>query len=298
MANKNKCDLILSGGSSKGPVHVGAIQRYLTNYDPARIVGNSSGAIWGALLATGKTPTEIEKITLETKFDKYVDTDVNPKTLLRLTQKGYISDGVKLKKLFNRLFENKTIGETKIPLWVATTNITKNRLEFFSSESTPDIPISQAVMASSCIPLLFKSVKIDGCLYVDGGMFADFPVDIFEIKSISNCHGAPKGSKDQTLGCIIEGNQAFASVKQSDGIFGWIDALVDTWVEAGIKRSLDNAPKDVIIARTTGLGIDTLNFDLDENTKLSLISEGYSAASKALADAGMSGLKIGKLRKN
>jgi NTE family protein len=204
---------------------------------------------------------------------------------------------VKLKKLFDKLFEGKTLGETKIPLWCAVTNITKNRLEFLSSEHNPDMPIAEAVRASSCIPMIFKSVLYNGDIYVDGGMFADFPVDIFEIDSSCCRVGTPKGSNDQTLGCMIEGNRAYLSAKQNMWILDWIDALVDTWVDVGIKKSIDNAPKHVAIANATGLGINTLDFNLSKDTKISLIAEGYSAASKAMKDIGIGGLKIGKIGK-
>src|SRR5258708_32544573 len=48
----------------------------------------------------------------------------------------------------------------------------------FSMATTPNVPISRAVAASTSIPLLFRPVEIDGHHYVDGGIKGQAAVDI------------------------------------------------------------------------------------------------------------------------
>ena len=48
----------------------------------------------------------------------------------------------------------------------------------FSRATTPNIPISRAVAASTAIPVLFRPVEIDGRHYVDGGIKGQAAIDI------------------------------------------------------------------------------------------------------------------------
>jgi predicted acylesterase/phospholipase RssA len=48
----------------------------------------------------------------------------------------------------------------------------------FSKATTPNIPISRAVAASTAIPVLFRPVEIDGRHYVDGGIKGQAAIDI------------------------------------------------------------------------------------------------------------------------
>ena len=48
----------------------------------------------------------------------------------------------------------------------------------FSRFEHPDVPISRAVAASTCIPILFKPVEIEGKHYVDGGIKGQAAIDV------------------------------------------------------------------------------------------------------------------------
>jgi NTE family protein len=56
--------------------------------------------------------------------------------------------------------------ELKIPTYVSATNLEKNEGVLIGPGS--NITISKALMASCCLPLLFRPVKINDNLYIDG----------------------------------------------------------------------------------------------------------------------------------
>jgi predicted acylesterase/phospholipase RssA len=63
-------------------------------------------------------------------------------------------------------------------LHIIAADIETDRRVDFSRTSTPNVPISRAVAASTCIPLLFRPVEIEGRHYVDGGIKGQAAIDI------------------------------------------------------------------------------------------------------------------------
>jgi predicted acylesterase/phospholipase RssA len=63
-------------------------------------------------------------------------------------------------------------------LHIIAADIETDRRVDFSRTTTPNVPISRAVAASTCIPLLFRPVEIEGRHYVDGGIKGQAAIDI------------------------------------------------------------------------------------------------------------------------
>jgi NTE family protein len=60
----------------------------------------------------------------------------------------------------------------KLQIFISATNVRTGRLKVFPREKIT----ADAVMASACLPLLFKAVMIDGVPYWDGGYLANPPI--------------------------------------------------------------------------------------------------------------------------
>jgi NTE family protein len=75
-----------------------------------------------------------------------------------------------LKDLFERFVDFEALRETSnLQLFISATNVQTGRVRIFSREKiTPE-----ALMASACLPLLFRAVEIDGVPYWDGGYLAN-----------------------------------------------------------------------------------------------------------------------------
>ncbi|QCI64500.1 patatin-like phospholipase family protein [Phreatobacter stygius] len=60
----------------------------------------------------------------------------------------------------------------RLQVFIAATNVTTGKLALFSRERMT----CKAVMASACLPMLFKAVEIDGVPYWDGGYMGNPPI--------------------------------------------------------------------------------------------------------------------------
>ena len=67
----------------------------------------------------------------------------------------------------------KTIEELDIPFCCVATDLQEGKLKVFDK----DTEAVSAVMASCCIPAVFKPEIIDGVQYVDGGLLSRLPID-------------------------------------------------------------------------------------------------------------------------
>jgi NTE family protein len=78
-----------------------------------------------------------------------------------------------LKDMIERFVDFEAVrAYSPLQLFVSTTNVKTGRLHIISREKmTADV-----VMASACLPLLFKAVVIDGVPYWDGGYLANPPI--------------------------------------------------------------------------------------------------------------------------
>jgi len=77
-----------------------------------------------------------------------------------------------LKDLIERFVDFDAIRACKHPLFIAATNVLTGEARVFTREEIS----AEAVMASACLPLLFRAVEIDGVPYWDGGYTGNPPL--------------------------------------------------------------------------------------------------------------------------
>lgn len=160
---KKKRGLALGGGAVLGAAHVGvlkAIDEYKIRI--TRVTGTSIGAFVAAFVAFGKSWEEIEAIAKELNW-----LDVSGISLSRYA----LLSNEKLGDLIEKHLGNNDIGDADIPLAMVAADITNGDKVVLDKGS-----VAKAVMASTCIPGIFKPVKIDGKLLVDGGVVENVPV--------------------------------------------------------------------------------------------------------------------------
>ena len=165
-----KIGIALSGGGARAIAHLG-ILKALEEFGihPSIISGTSAGAIAGAFYASGYSIKEILEIIEKGHFFSFSNI---------LFEKQGLFSMKPFEKIYNQYFSKKTINDLNIPLFITATDILKGELVYFSSGN-----LSQALMASSCIPLVFQPVSFNNTLYVDGGVLNNFPVEPL----INNC---------------------------------------------------------------------------------------------------------------
>jgi NTE family protein len=162
---KKKYGISLSGGSARGLAHIGVLQALAeADIRPQVVAGASMGAIVGALYAAGISPQEMPGFFKKASMLNYFTWKLPPH--------GGMLSSDKLAGDLEEALGIKTFEELQMPLFVSVTNYTRGRSEIISSGS-----LALAVAASAAIPLVFKPIKINDDLYVDGGITNSQPVE-------------------------------------------------------------------------------------------------------------------------
>lgn len=161
---QQKIGIVLSGGGARGIAHLGVLKALEEfGIKPFVISGTSAGAIAGAFYAGGYSLSEIKRIVEKGEFFNLSNVLIKKQGLF--TMKGF-------EKMYQEYFPNNTFDDLQIPLYVAATDILKGEVVYFSSGN-----LSQSLMASSCIPIVFQPLHFNDTYYVDGGVLNNFPVE-------------------------------------------------------------------------------------------------------------------------
>ncbi|WP_280746554.1 patatin-like phospholipase family protein [Parabacteroides sp. PF5-9] len=162
---KYKLGVALSGGGVRGFAHLGALQAMNERgIFPDLIAGTSVGSLVGALYADGYSPQEIYKMAEALKMREFITTAIPYDGFLRSTG---------IQSFLKKHLRAKRFEELKTPLRVVASDIEQGTSFVFTTGE-----IIPAVAASCSVPIVFSPVEISGHYYVDGGLFANFPVSV------------------------------------------------------------------------------------------------------------------------
>jgi len=151
--------LALGAGAARGFAHVGVIKALESQgIRPDVVVGSSAGSVIAALLASGATGNEINRLALN--LDEATIADWGLPFVGRF---GGLIKGDAL--------QNKTIEQMHVPLGIVATDLQSGKGILFRSGNT-----GLAVRASCSVPGVFQPAVISGKEYVDGGLVAPVPV--------------------------------------------------------------------------------------------------------------------------
>lgn len=155
--------IVLSGGAVRGFAHLGVLKAlHEAEMAPEIISGVSAGSIVGAFYADGYEPEEILDIFERRKFFELVGLVFKNQGLLDMSG---------LKKLLDKNLRAKNFEDLKKPLFVTATNFATGKPEYFDKGI-----LAEKILASSSIPVLFNPQKIDGKIFVDGGLVNNLPL--------------------------------------------------------------------------------------------------------------------------
>jgi NTE family protein len=166
--SKKKIGLALSGGAARGLAHVGILDVLQKEGIPIdMIAGTSSGAVMGAVYASGQDTSKMIENALDAGWKRIPMIDPSfPKT-------GFIK-GRKIKNLLSSfLGGNIRFSDLKIPFACVATDIDTGEEIVINSGS-----VSDALRASISIPGIFTVVKREGRYLVDGGLTTPVPVNV------------------------------------------------------------------------------------------------------------------------
>ncbi|MCK9170783.1 MAG: patatin-like phospholipase family protein [Treponema sp.] len=193
--------LVLSGGGARGFAHIPVLELLEEEHIPVdMVVGNSAGAICGALYCAGYTPKQILEQMYEfssgavlkdapySPFEQILGghSTLNAPVRIQFGSMGQtfslgMGNGVLtgqnvyelFKKLTIRLPSNLNFDDLPVPFRAVATNLIKGKIEVLDSGD-----IAEAVRSSMSIPGLFQPFEKNGQYYVDGLALDDTPVDV------------------------------------------------------------------------------------------------------------------------
>jgi len=161
--------------------------------------------------------------------------------------------------------------DLKFPLTIIATNISKCNIQIYSSHSTPDAKVSEAVTASLSIPVFFKPVSNDNNAYlVDGGIVSNYPTWIFDTEREET------EGRLATLGYKLVETRS-STTSKNDNFFQYLVKVLNSalWGDQELEvRGIENL-HSIPLKVSTG----TLDFKLNDKMKEKLYNEGKDSAS-------------------
>ena len=159
--------LVLGAGAARGFAHIGVIKALeAQGIRPNLVVGSSAGSVIAALLASGATGNDLNRLALN--LDEATIADWGLPFAGRF---GGLIKGEALQAMVNREVRNKMIEQMNLPLGIVATELQTGKGVLFRSGNT-----GLAVRASCSVPGVFQPATINGKEYVDGGLVAPVPV--------------------------------------------------------------------------------------------------------------------------
>ena len=181
---KHQVSNLVKGGLYKGEV--------LLNFLRAKIHDQIKEKLTKYLnTLSPKDKSQFMKFLLENKIVEYVKGNT-----IQLSQKISFRHLHLLKEYSDKHKANFGFKD----LYITGSNLTRKQLEIFSYENEKycDMEIALAGRISMGIPRFYQPVKFDGCLWADGGLYKNNPVDIFNKKPTNKVPG--KKNKTTTAG--------------------------------------------------------------------------------------------------
>ena len=173
-----KIGLVLGSGGARGLAHIHVIEALNElGIQPSVIVGCSIGSIIGASFAAGIPGEEIKEIAIENLGHP-------PKVMAKLWKLRRFSGSFGFSNISQfdakhtiELFVGKKFpskfDDLLIPLTVVATDYYQCRAVRIESGD-----LKQAVAASIAIPVIFRPVKVEETVMVDGGIANPLPIDL------------------------------------------------------------------------------------------------------------------------
>lgn len=159
-----KIGLVLSGGGARGVAHLGVLKALdELGVKVSAISGTSAGAIVGAFYSEGYKPEEILNIAKTQKFFGFSNL---------LFGKAGLFNMEAFESVYHTYFTHNNIEQLAIPMTIAATDIVKGEICYFTQGD-----LSKALLASSCVPLVFEPVQVENTIMMDGGILNNFPVE-------------------------------------------------------------------------------------------------------------------------
>lgn len=173
--------LALSGGGARGLAHIHVIEALdEMGIRPVAIAGSSIGAILGAGLAAGMSGGDIRAFACSILGRRAEVASrvwrTRPGSLAEMVQSGLRMTQFDIERVLKVFLPDQIPADfsaLKIPMQVTATDYYGHHVTVFSEGD-----LHSALAASAAIPAVFRPVRRDGRVYIDGGIYNPLPFDL------------------------------------------------------------------------------------------------------------------------
>lgn len=175
MFEGKKVAFVASGGGGRAIAHAGvlrACEKMGIKFD--LLIGASAGAlgvVWYSLYKDTDKILDNFRPFWKRKYNFPAfgwGTMMSFRSMLSSKVKSGFFDLAHAEKFLAETLPVNNFSELPIPAYVSVTNLTKHEGMLVGPGRSEHIPISKALVASCCVPMVFRPVEIDDDYYVDG----------------------------------------------------------------------------------------------------------------------------------
>lgn len=167
MKTRKTIGLALGSGAYRGFAHIGVIRSLEKHNIPIDYLSGASIGAWAAAYyAFSKDISTLEKDLIDNQKE-------NLSLLFDFGWTAGLISGEKFVAYLTKKLQGCQFSNLQIPLQIVTTNLVDGRPYIFS-----DGDVALAVRASCSVPLVFKALRYEDKLLVDGGLSNPVPNDI------------------------------------------------------------------------------------------------------------------------
>jgi len=194
-AHARKIGLALSGGGVRGVSHLGVMQA-LTDHGIkfSHISGTSAGAVAASLFGQGYAPKDILQFIKDAKLFKLLRPSLGSAGLVSI---------LNVRSIFEHYIPHNSFQQLKTRVTITAVDLGEGRLVYFT-----DGELDIAILASCCLPGIFKPIIINDHMYVDGGILNNFPVEPLigncDLIIGSTCNHLPHITEIKSFGNLVD----------------------------------------------------------------------------------------------
>jgi len=235
----------------------------------SEIVGTSIGALVGACIAAGEEWEDMAPRALS----------LQKKDIVSLDGRALLVGGIRRESIFHdaayrdyirRTLPVERFDDLLLPLSINAVDLETGRTEWFGVGGRTDLPLADAIYASSALPVFFPPARIAGQAYVDGGVRASLPIE----------RAAQRGAELIVAVDVSAGETKDSKDVISKGMVAIHHRVYDIMAHAQREAQLAAWQGPPVLHVRPNLG-EYSTFDFDK-TKY-FLEEGYRATRKELA---------------
>lgn len=290
-------NIAISGAGMHMITILGALTYFCENQEVHKTVvnavGSSAGALLCFLLCTGISHKRMKQIIFDGALafsSKTVDID----RVLNIYKDIGIDNGDIIRNLVQKvLLERFNVSNMSFVefakssgknLVVCVSNVSHGKAEYWSVDTTPNISIVDALLATTSIPFVFSPVILNETVYCDGSLFEHFPIRYFSLDPLFD-----------TLGLVVDPYDPTTHIQESSvsqtselNLFSYVLLIIRAIIQNITQESSYDKEKNNVVLKlnlsdrakhvNTNFDFRLLKFTVTPEDFETLFVDGYEAA--------------------